>query len=177
MKRLLKLMIIVGLIVLNATTVWAELPVGKKPAAVILQDKEGGKVDGSSWSSKELKEKVYTVFYVDPDEKDLNEHVTEALVDADLPKDKYGAVVILNLEASWLPNSAIESELKETQEAFPKTIYVMDKKKILVKKWQLEDNTFDVLVFNKSGKVVFSKDGELEDEDVEKMIKAIQAHL
>ena len=46
--------------------------VGKLPPAVSLEGKDGGKLDGSAWHSSMLKGKIYTVFYVDPDERDLN---------------------------------------------------------------------------------------------------------
>ncbi len=177
MKNLLNSMFTVLLMTLISTTAWAELPVGKKPTTIVLQGKDGGRVNGTTWSSKELSGKVHTVFYVDPDERELNDHVTEALVEAAFPKDKVGSVAIINLAASWLPNSAIESGLKDTQEVYPDTVYVMDKKKILVKKWKLEDDTHDIVVFDKSGKVIFSKDGEFEDEDIEEMLKVIKDNI
>ena len=51
--------------------------VGKPLPTATLSGDLGGKVDGSGWNTEELKGKVQVIFYVDPDEKNTNNHVSE----------------------------------------------------------------------------------------------------
>ncbi len=56
----------------------AELPLGEIPPKIVLQDDLGGRIDGTPWSSEELVSgKIIIFFYVDLDESELNNHVTE----------------------------------------------------------------------------------------------------
>ena len=59
-----------------------------------------------------------SIFYVDPDEKDLNAHVEDAfLKDPGLERNvHYKGLGITNLKASKLPNFLIKSVIKSKQE-------------------------------------------------------------
>jgi predicted transcriptional regulator len=105
---------------------------GEIPPKVELKEKLGGRLDGTSWSSEELQGKVYVLFYVDPDEKDTNNEASDALDREKFPSDKFQSVEIINMAATWLPNFAISSALKDKQKRYPKTFYVRDYKKVLV---------------------------------------------
>ncbi|RJQ74637.1 MAG: transcriptional regulator [Desulfobacteraceae bacterium] len=149
------------------------MEMGKAPKTVTLQEKLGGHLDGSPWSSSQFKGKVSVLFYVDPDEKDLNNEASEALKAADFPLEKYQSFAIINMAATWLPNFAISSSLEEKQKQYKNTIYVRDYKKVLVKEWGLTDDTSDVLVFNKTGYLIFRKDGKLNEEEIKTLVKAV----
>lgn len=158
-------------------TTFAELPVGEVPPTVTLSGKDGGRLDGSAWSSSEIKGKIYTFWYVDPDEKDTNNHVSDRLKEEAFPIEKVASIACINMGATWLPNFAIESSLKEKQEEFPNTIYLKDFKKVLVKEWDFANNSSNVAAFDQEGKVIFSKDGKLSDSDVENLVQAIKNAL
>ena len=102
MKQLLKLIII--FICFLSQNAWAEIRMGELPPAVELKEKVGGRLDGSPWGSAELKGKVHILFYVDPDEKDLNNDASEALAKEKFSDEKYQSWAIINLAATWLPN-------------------------------------------------------------------------
>ena len=155
----------------------AELPLGEVPPLVTLQGDDGGRVDGTSWSSSELKGHVSYVFYVDPDESELNDKMLDALETLKNPKGSHKAYTIINMDATWLPNMAIASKLKDKQEAHPDAIFIKDMEKVMVKKWGLEDDSFDVLVIARDGTVVFSKDGELSASDIEQMLAVIRENV
>lgn len=144
---------------------------------IVLEKEDGAKVDGSAWSSDEIKDKVYVLFYVDPDEKNLNEHVADLIKKENFPLEKYGSIGIINMAATWLPNFAIASSLKEKQKKFPHTIYVKDFKKILVKEWGLKDDSSNVLVFNKKGQLIFKVLGKATDEEATKIVNLIKENL
>ena len=174
MRYLVGIMFAVCLI---AQTAWAGIEMGQVPKEVVLKGDLGGRLDGSSWSSKELKGKVHVLFYVDPDEKDLNNETSEALDKEKFPLDKFQTYGLINMDATWLPNFAISLALKEKQERYPKTIYVRDYDKVLVKEWGIADDNSDVLAFDKKGKLIFRKDGKLNAEDIQKLIQVIRANL
>lgn len=153
------------------------LHVGELPKPISLEGENGALVTGEIFSSDMIKDKVYVLFYVDPDEKELNEHVSAALKAEQFNRETYGSIAIINMAATWLPNFAIASKLKKKQEEFPDTIYAKDLKSVLVKEWNLEDDSSNVLLFDKAGYLLFIKKGKLSDEDVTTLISLIKSHI
>lgn len=156
--------------VLGLASAAPALTVGEKAPTVELSGDKGGRVDGSSWSSSMIKDKVYFLFYVDPDEKDANEALENALAAEKFPEDKQASIAVINLDATWLPNAAISSSLESKQKKYPKVTYVKDLKKQLVSQWKLKDDAYVTVVFDKDGKVLYQKDGTLSKGDIKKMI-------
>jgi len=165
------------LVCMFSPAAWADIQVGQVPPVVDLKDKLGGRVDGTPWSSRELTGKVHVIFYVDPDEKDLNNEASDALKKESFPRDKFQSVGIINMAATWLPNFAISSALKKKQKKYPTTIYVRDYKKTLVKEWGIADDNSDILAFDKKGRLIFHKDGKLNEEEIRQLIEVIRKHL
>jgi len=152
--------------------------IGQIPPQIELSDKTGGRVDGTPWSSSEIRGKVYTLMYVDPDEKEMNVHVEQALKKMDFPKDRYGSIAVINMEATWKPNAIINSILRKKQEEFPDTIYVRDMDFYLAHAWKLQEkSSYAVLTFAPDGRLLFQKDGKLSDQEVTELIGIIQAQL
>lgn len=151
--------------------------VGEVPSVITLDGDLGGRVTGEAWSSSELNGKVYSLFYVDPDESDINKAMENAISDRDYPNEKFATVAVINMDATWLPNMAISAKLKSSQEDYPNTIYVKDMEKTLVKKWGLKDNDYDVVVFGPDGKVIYVFQGVLSESDIQEMIEAIESVL
>jgi len=170
------LMILLSICV-TASSAWAGLEMGQIPKEVELKGDLGGRLDGSPWSSKELTGKVHVLFYVDPDEKDLNNDTSEALRLENFPRDRYQSFAMINMDATWLPNFAISSALEEKQKKYPTAIYVKDYDKVLVKEWNLADDNSDVLAFDKNGKLIFMKEGKLTPQDIQKLIALIRENL
>ena len=164
--------------IIFSTMVLAELPIGKIPTKVVLKGDLGGRLDGTQWSSEELVSgKVIVLFYVDPDESELNNHVSDALKAENYPKENYGSIGMANMAATWLPNFAINMKLKSKQEKHKTTVYVKDLDKTLVKKWGLSDDNSDVVVFGKDGKVLYSVDGKFTDAQVKEIVKLVWDNL
>lgn len=164
-----------GFLLLLGNSIAIEL--GKVPTPVSIDGENGGKIDGTAWNSSMLKGKIYTVFYVDPDERDLNNPLADALKAKKYDRKKVNSVAIINLAATWLPNVILEAKLKEKQKIFPHTIYVKDKKKVLVKEWKLADDNSDILVFDKNGKLIYKKFGKVSDEEIKDVIALIEKNL
>jgi len=167
--------IVLGFLVLVGSVAAVEL--GKVPSSIILDGDNGGKTNGSAWNSSMLKGKVHILFYVDPDERKLNESLTQALKKRHFDRNKYASVAMINLAATWLPNAILESKLKAKQKEFPDTIYVKDKKKVMVSKWKLADDNSDILIFDKNGKLIYKKFGKLSSKEIKGVLALIEKNL
>ena len=121
--------------------------------------------------------RLFALFYADPDEADLNNDASEAIKAEDFDKQKYGSVAVINMAATWMPNFAIQMKLESKQKDYPDTTYVKDMEKILVEQWGLADDSNDVLIFDREGKVVFSVDGQLNPSQIEEMLQTIRKNL
>jgi|GEM_PF-1888735 len=135
---------------------------GDKNIRTIKEDKP--------FSTDIIKGKIFLVNYVDPDERELNKAFMREL--EKFNKGQIGSIAIINLAATWLPNSLIEGELKKSQKAHPTTIYVKDYNKVLVKRWGLKDDDYNTLIFDKNRKLIFKANGKLTAKQQQK-IKAL----
>lgn len=156
----------------------AAVKVGAAPSPVTIGGEDGGLVkDGQAWQSSMLKDKVYMFMYVDPDESDTNEKLNERLKAEELPEDKFGSVVVINMAASWKPNGILSAVLKSKQEKYPNTIFVKDFKSRLVKEWGLADQAYNVLLFDKQGTLLLQKAGAFDDKEITEFISLVKKSL
>ena len=170
-----KWLLMIGLLVVPFT-VQAELPVGSTPKTITLDGELGKLVDGGGpWKSDRFKGFVTILFYVDPDEADLNNAASEALKNANLPADQVRSVAVINMDATLLPNFLVQGKLEDKQEEYQNTLYVMDYQKVLVNEWGLGDHNNDVVIFDKQGKVLFSVDGQLNQSQIQEMLAAVKS--
>jgi len=144
---------------------------------VILSGDKGETLDGGTFDTAVLKEKIYMVVHIDPDAASLNEHVDEALEAANFQSKYYGSVAIINAKATWMPNGIIKIALKGQRKKHPDTIYVLDYSKTFVNEWNFKDDSSSYMVLNKKGIPIFRKDGKLSDQDVKTLIKTIRDNL
>lgn len=152
--------------------------VGETPNEVLIGNENGGLVsDNSQWSSSSLRDKVFVLFYVDPDEKDTNNAFSKALKAKKYDRTNYGSIAIINMAATWKPNFAIASALESKQEEFPDTLYIKDLKSVLVNEWALEDDASNILIFSKNGKLLFYKSGALNEEDIKTALSIIEDNI
>ena len=138
---------------------------------------EGGRVDGTPWSSESLKDKVHVIFYVDPDEKDLNNAFSDALKAEGFDRSRFASVAVINMDATWLPNIAIASSLKAKQEKFPHTVYVKDMHKKGVAVWKVADDNSDIIITDKKGRILFVHEGLVPESDFGRIITLIKEHM
>lgn len=173
-----KLLVIIGVLACMAGMLFAEgVVVGEKPELLVLDGKNGGRLDNSPWSSEELKDVVWCLFYVDPDESDLNLAAEEALKAEDISDEKLKSAAVINYKGTKLPGFAVSMVLKNKQKKYPDTLYLKDTGHTFVNEWGLSDNSYCVLVFDKDGTLVYRKDGKLEAEDIVSYISIIKSHL
>ena len=76
-----------------------------------------------------------------------------------------------------LSTGIIDTYKKEKQKKYPDTIYVRDYKKVLVKEWNIGDDNSDVLLFDKEGRLIFRKDGKLNADDIQQLLRKVKENL
>lgn len=158
-----------------ALPAWAfELKVGDKAPDFSLKDSLG-KV--YTLESPEYKGRVMSIFYVSPDEKDLNNHVEDALLkDKDLDrKNAYKGLGITNLKASNMPNFIIKSVIKSKQEKTGSVI-LLDYDYSILNLWGMKNHSSDVVVLDKERICRYIYKGKLPPEEVTKLIDIIKEY-
>jgi hypothetical protein len=126
-------------------------------------------------NEKKLFGKDYTIF--SPDEKDKNDEFSEALKKRSFSREYVQFYAIINMNATWLPNFAISSSLKSKQKKYPDTVYLKDFKKVGVLKWEVADDENNVLILDTEGRVIFSKFGKLNKEEIQKALSLIENEI
>lgn len=155
----------------------AALEIGAPLPSVTLEGDRGGSVDGRAWESESLKGKVRVIFYVDPDEKDLNNPFSEALKAEAFDRSRFGSVAIINMAATWMPDFALDIALKKKQENYPDTAYVRDRGRYILKQWQIADDTSDIIITDRDGKVLYLYEGRIPEARFPDIISLIKEHL
>ncbi|MEE9910734.1 MAG: YtfJ family protein [Deltaproteobacteria bacterium] len=152
----------------------AELKVGDKAPDFSLKDSKG---KAFSLQSPEFQGKVMSVFYVDPDEKDLNSHVEDALLkDTGLERNvRYKALGITNLKASKMPNFLIKSVIKSKQEKTG-AIILLDYDYTILNLWGLKNDTSSLMILDKERICRYVYNGKLPPAEVEKVLKIIKEY-
>ncbi|MGM0418252.1 MAG: YtfJ family protein [Thermodesulfobacteriota bacterium] len=136
------------------------------------------------WSTSELEGKVSTIYHLAARMgiEDINQPYIDALIKADLP-DKlpdsdYKTTTILNLDdAAWGTSGLASSKFTKSQEEFPYAYYVADNNGTAAETWNLEKKNTAVIVIDKSNKVLFFKEGKLDDEDIKTAVSRIKEAL
>lgn len=171
--RIIPFIIALGLL---SSITFAQNPlVDKKLPNLTLKGDDGGRLDGKEWSLEQsLQSKVVTIiFYVDPDEKDKNEEISERLKARNYNQTEVQYLGMINMEATWLPNFAISESLKTKQRKYPDTLYLKDYTKKGVQTWKVADDENNVIVLDKEGTVVFSKFGYVTKKEGDQLIALV----
>lgn len=163
---------------LPLTAMATPLQLGSALPPLTLSGEHGGSVlDGGAWSSESMQGKLHFVVYVDPDDHDLNDELTERLDSFKYPEEILDSVALINLAASWKPNSIILSVLRGKQKQYPLTTYVYDKDKFVAKQWNLIPEGYHVLLIAKDGRLLFEKSGKFSSQDVDRFLALVKEHV
>jgi predicted transcriptional regulator len=116
---------------------------------------------------------------VDPDEKDLNNHVEDALKKereaGGLDKTRYEGFGIANLKSTNLPNFIIKPMIKSKQEKTG-AITLLDYDFTINNLWGLKNDTYGGIVLDKERICRYVYNGKLPPEELTKMIGIIKEY-
>jgi predicted transcriptional regulator len=167
---------LLAVVFLCSTVLADELKVGDRAADFSLKD---GKGEEYTLNASEFQGKVVSIFYVDPDEVDLNEHVSEALKKAadegGLNRKFYKGFGITNLKATWKPNFIIKAMVKSKQKKY-NTIILLDYDFTILNLWGLENDTSNLVVLDKQRICRYVYKGEIPDSEIPVITKIIKQY-
>ena len=168
--------VLLSLVWTVSIAVAAALTVGSKAPDFKLKDSIGKEY---SLDHPQFKGKVLYIAYVDPDEKDTNNHVEDALKkerdSGGLDKTRYEGFGIVNLKASVMPNFLIKSAIKSKQEKTGATI-ILDYDYTILNQWGLKNDSSEVVVLDKERICRYVYHGKLPQEELVKMIQIIKEY-
>jgi len=161
-----------------STPIYAsQVKVGEPAPSFSLSGDKGGYVkDGSEFKTDHFKGKMQIIWYVDPDERDLNEYAVEELRKANFPKEIVGSVAIINFDATMIPNFILSGLIEDSQKKNKNTVYIKDLEKAFVKKWGLKDDSSNVVVLTKDMRVLYWFGGKLNETETKKMLSVVRQH-
>ncbi|OHE21641.1 MAG: hypothetical protein A2Z43_01575 [Syntrophobacterales bacterium RBG_19FT_COMBO_59_10] len=168
------LMVLLAIVWTVSAALAAELKVGDKAPDFRLKDSTGKEY---SLASPEFEGRVISIFYVDPDEKDMNVHVEDVLLkDPGLDrKNKYKGLGITNMKATALPNFLIKGIVKSKQEKTG-AIILLDYDYTILNLWGLQNDSSNVVILDKEWICRYVYKGKLPPEEVAKMIEVIKEY-
>jgi predicted transcriptional regulator len=160
-----------------ASAAFAEgLKVGEKAPDFMLKDSTGKEY---TLESPEFKGKVLYICYADPDEKDANNHVEDALKkekeSGALDKTRYEGFGIVNMKATGLPNFVIKAAIKSKKKKTG-AIIILDYDQSILKSWGLKDDSSDIVILDKERICRFINYGKLPEDKLPAMIQIIKEY-
>jgi hypothetical protein len=145
------------------------LMAGMKASEWSFKDSEGKDFSMASWAGK-----VLFVNYVDPDESDLNEHLSDAMKkakDQGLLKDEtYKGIGIADCKATWKPDVLIRSIAGSKAKKF-NTVILFDYDATLRTAWGLEIDTSNVILLDKNRIVRVIVRGKVPESEVTSIVQ------
>jgi predicted transcriptional regulator len=158
-------------LIFSASIVWAASPLEVGMSASDWSFVDADKHDHSmaSWQGK-----VLLVTYVDPDESDLNEHLTDAMKKAKdeglLKEESYKGIGIADCAATWKPNFAIRAIAGRKAKKYNTTI-LFDYKGELRDAWGLKKDSSNVILLDKNRVCRAIVRGRVPDEQVAGLVE------
>lgn len=106
----------------------------------------------------DIGKKVVTIFYVDPDAKDVSDPLADAIKAKKFKKAVYRGVGITNLKDTWMPNALIRVMIRKKEKKY-NTKILTDSDRTLSKKWGLGscDDLCLFLIIGKDKKIKYIK--------------------
>ena len=146
---------------------------------ITLEGDDGSYANGDRWDSSMLQGKITMLVYFDPDEKSKGEIFMPTLeaFERDLDFSRFQTLLILNLKATWIPNVLIKALINSQVTAHPKRNYVFDNNSVLVKRWGLDDDEYNILVINEESRVIYSHSGKWKEGEISIMDLLIRSHV
>ena len=146
-------MICLLLLVASSITAW-QVNIGKTVSNVKIKTPDDKASPIPFWGQK-----VMVVFYTDPDVKDVNDPLSDAIKAKNFPKEKYAGIGIANCKDTWLPNSMIRYAGRQKQSKYPSSVILVDDDHVASKAWSLGDcdEVGYVLVIGVDMKIKYAK--------------------
>lgn len=110
--------------------------------------------------------------------KELNAPLIEAIKSANLPRERYQTVTIINLDdAAFGTASFVRSSAEGSKQEFPWSAIVLDEQGRVAQQWQLQPKNSAIIVLDQQGLVRFAKEGSLAPQEIEQVLTLVRQTL
>ena len=167
------------LLSLSAMATAANIQINQSVPAVSVSDKgelilnKDNKLDYQPWKSQQLVGKVRTIQHIAgrSSAKELNAPLIEAIKNARFPHDTYQTTTIINTDDAIFGTGVfVKNSVEDSKKEFPYSQFIVDSDGIVKAAWGLKPESSAIIVLDNQGKVLFFKDGELNSQEIEKVI-------
>ena len=165
------------IILFTLVSVNAQVEIEKKLPDLVLHEDKGGNINGNEWKSSDLKNKLNIIFYVAPNQQDEVEPLLNKIDSAGYSLESVNVTLIINTEATWIPNGIIEGKVKGKANEDTTKTYVLDKDEVLLKGWDLSEDNPNIIVVNASGKVISFFNEEVSNDIKNKILTIIESKI
>ncbi len=141
---------------------------------------QSGDIHYTPWQSQQLTGKVYVVQHIAgrTSAKELNAPLIDRIKAAELPKDRYQTVTVVNTDdAIWGTGGIVKGKLESSKEEFPWSMMVLDEEGVARSVWNLKQESSTIMVVDAENRVRWMKDGALNAQEQQEVMDLIQALL
>lgn len=157
----------------------ANIQINQSVPAVSVTDKgelilnKENKLDYQPWKSQQLVGKVRTIQHIAgrSSAKELNAPLIEAIKNARFPHDTYQTTTIINTDDAIFGTGVfVKNSVEDSKKEFPYSQFIVDSDGVVKTAWGLKPESSAIILLDNQGKVLFFKDGELNSQEIEKVI-------
>ena len=186
MQLILKLLSFVFLVVFSAgVSPAAQIKLSQPLPKVTLNELgklnlEGEQISYVPRNSRELRGKVFTIYHLAGTRSaaSLNDAFIDRLLEEQfdlLPGNPHQTFNIINLDDAMFGTSGIvQRTVEDRKRKYIVPGFALDKEGVIRKAWGLAPESSAVIILNKAGKVVFFKDGQLSQAEIDQAIQVIK---
>ncbi|WP_217895632.1 YtfJ family protein [Oceanospirillum sanctuarii] len=141
---------------------------------------QSGDIHYTPWQSQQLTGKVYVIQHMAgrTSAKELNAPLIDRIKAAELPKDRYQTVTVVNTDdAIWGTGGIVKGKLESSKEEFPWSMMVLDQEGVARSVWDLQEESSAIIVVDAENRVRWMKDGALNDQEQQEVMDLIQTLL
>ncbi|MDA0149913.1 YtfJ family protein [Vibrio sp. LaRot3] len=110
--------------------------------------------------------------------KEMNAPLMAAITAAEFPAESYQTTTIINQDdAIWGTGSFVKSSAQDSKKEFPWSSMVLDENGTVAKAWGLQAESSAILVQDKQGKVLFVKEGALNESEIQQVLSLVKQSL
>ncbi|GLT16253.1 hypothetical protein GCM10007938_00290 [Vibrio zhanjiangensis] len=140
----------------------------------------GNDITYQAWASQDMLGKVRVIQAIAgrSSAKALNQPLMAAITASKFAQDSYQTTSIINQDDSiWGTGSFVKSSAEESKKDFPWSSMVLDEDGKVASAWDLQEESSAIVVQDKQGRVLFVKEGALDQDEIEHVLALIKENI
>lgn len=133
-----------------------------------------------AWSTQSMLGKVRVIQAIAgrSSAKEMNAPLMAAITAAKFPEQNYQTTSIINQDDSiWGTGSFVKSSAQDSKKEFPWSSMVLDEEGSVANAWDLASESSAIIVQDKQGKVLFVKEGTLNEQEIQQVLTLVKENI